>query len=288
MSQDPANHRLFLDERDESQPRAAAGTRQDVDPKRALHQCCPLLASSSVPPDVRATRSVSVAGVGCRQTATVRIGSIDVDHVRTPCGPGPEHAVVQLFEAADRDGVRRIIFISSLAAYDGCASLYGRGKREVEKAVLARGGHAIRPGTVFGPRPRGMMGSLSAQITKKGWVPVIRHPRALYLAHEDDLANLVARLAAGELPSATVPWLAAGSRAWTLEELLQEIARRAGRAIQIVPLPWRLVWGGLRVLEGAGFKPSFRSDSVLSLAHPIPPAQMTRLHVSPLAPFRNY
>lgn len=195
---------------------------------------------------------------------------------------------LRLIETAYRCGVRQTIFISSLAAYDGCASWYGRGKHVVEEAVRAQGGHVIRPGTVFGPRARGMMGALLDQAATRTWVPVISHPGSLYLAHEEDLSALVAALAVGDVKPGPVPWLAAGPRAWTLERLVQEMARRTGHRVRTIPVPWRLAWAGLKALESSGLRPSFRSDSVRSIAHPIPPNQLAALCTSTLVSFRDY
>ncbi len=196
---------------------------------------------------------------------------------------------LRLFEAARRGGVRRIIFVSSLAAYDGCVSLYGRGKRLVEHELLEAGGQVVRPGTVFGPAPRGIMGALTSQVASRRWVPVLQHPRSLYLAHEEDLTRLTMTLAAAEeYATNNGVWRASGSRAWTLVELVAEIARRSGRHTRLLPVPWRLVWGALATAERLGRRPGFRSDSVLSLAHPMPLDQLASLRVAPDHPFRDF
>lgn len=196
---------------------------------------------------------------------------------------------IRLFDAARRGGVQRIVFVSSLAAYDGCASLYGRGKRLVEHAVLERGGQVIRPGTVFGPAPRGIMGALTSQVATRRWIPVIQHPRSLHLAHEEDVIALVATLA-GTGGDAAGPgvWRASGPRAWTLHELVAEMAQRSNRRVRLLAVPWQFVWGALATAERLGQRPAFRSDSVLSLAHPVPPDQFASLRVSPDHTFRDF
>ena len=196
---------------------------------------------------------------------------------------------IRLFDAARRGGVQRIVFVSSLAAYDGCASLYGRGKRLVEQAVLERGGQVIRPGTVFGPAPRGIMGALTSQVATRRWIPVIQHPRSLHLAHEEDVIALVATLAAagGDAAGPGV-WRASGPRAWTLQELVAAMARRSHRRVRLLPVPWQVVRAGLATAERLGLRPAFRSDSVLSLAHPVPADQFASLRVSPDHHFRDF
>ena len=51
----------------------------------------------------------------------------------------------KLFPAARAAGVEKIICISSISAYDGCRSLYGKAKLEIEKIALDNGALVIRP-----------------------------------------------------------------------------------------------------------------------------------------------
>src|SRR5580704_5778707 len=52
----------------------------------------------------------------------------------------------KLFQAAHTAGVEKLICISSISAYDGCRSLYGQAKLEIEKIALGQGALVIRPG----------------------------------------------------------------------------------------------------------------------------------------------
>lgn len=194
---------------------------------------------------------------------------------------------LRLFDDASNAGVPQRLFISSLAAYQHSASWYGRGKWLVERGVLARGGHAIRPGTIFGPRPGGMMGALAAQVASARWLPAVHHPRTLRLTHEDDLSALVAEIVADKCAGGVAPWLAAADRTWRLETLLKTMAQRQGRRLRVVPVPWQLAWIGLRSLEAVGVRGSFRSDSVLSLGRPAPADEIRALRV-PATKFRDF
>jgi hypothetical protein len=68
----------------------------------------------------------------------------------------------------------------------------------------------------------------------------------------------------------TGPIEVAHERGWEMRELLSEIGRALGRRVSFLPLPWQFPWLGLRALELAGLRTSFRSDSLLSLAHQNP------------------
>src|SRR5436190_1222713 len=67
---------------------------------------------------------------------------------------------------------RRVVLVSSLAAFEGARSLYGRAKLELERAVLARGGVVLRPGVVFGVDAGGLFGSLARVIGRRPLVPL--------------------------------------------------------------------------------------------------------------------
>jgi hypothetical protein len=53
-------------------------------------------------------------------------------------------------------------------------------------------------------------------------------------------------------------------------QLLLEIARGLGKKTRFIPLPWRLVWAGLKSAETCGLRLNFRSDSLVSLMHQNP------------------
>lgn len=169
-----------------------------------------------------------------------------------------------LLAAARAAGVARVLFISTLSAFEGCRSLYGRAKLAIEKAVLDEGGIVVRPGLVYGDSPGGMVGRLS-RVAALPVVPLFASRQRLYTAHEEDVCALVARLLQGPVPVAA-PITAAARTPIPFGDLVARLAARKGRSVRTIEVPWRLAWAGLRALELAGVRPSFRSDSVLSLA----------------------
>lgn len=56
-----------------------------------------------------------------------------------------------LYEHALSSGVKRILFIGSLAAQDGTESIYGQHKWAVERTTLQLGGAVLKPGVIIGP-----------------------------------------------------------------------------------------------------------------------------------------
>jgi nucleoside-diphosphate-sugar epimerase len=178
----------------------------------------------------------------------------------------------KLFRAAEAAGVAKVIFISSMAAYDGCISHYGRVKLAIEKEAAAIGAISVRPGAIYGKGAAGLIGSMRKAVAKLPVVPLIgsgNYP--LFTIHEDDLCELLFVLAAREIehqPSG--PISAVAKEPITFRSLLEGLAAAAGKHPVFVPIPWRSIHLGLRIAEACGLRPPFRSDSVLSLVHSNP------------------
>jgi nucleoside-diphosphate-sugar epimerase len=176
----------------------------------------------------------------------------------------------RLIEAAQAAGVRRIVFVSSISAFEQARSEYGRSKLAVERLVVAAGGAVVRPGLVWGDRPGGMFGSLKQQVSKGRWVPMVgdgRYPQ--YMVHEDDLAEAVRRAlhpatandCSGRVLTVAHP------HGWLLRDLILGIAEREGKAVTLVGIPWRLIYSALKLAETFGMRMGFRSDSLISLVY---------------------
>ena len=190
---------------------------------------------------------------------------------------------IRLFESARLAGIPHRIFISTMSAYEGCASNYGRVKLRVEQEVLRTGGIVLRPGLVYGDRMGGMMGTLAGLIEKSQLVPLIGDGRqALYLIHEADLGDLVAHVSSQPVGVVSRPVTAAHPEVMTFRQILAAISAAKGRRTTFLPLPWRLVWLTLRLVELSGLRLGMRSDSVVSLVHQNPSPDFTYLAASGL------
>lgn len=176
-----------------------------------------------------------------------------------------------LLRAARQAGVRQLVFISSISAYEGCRSLYGQAKLEIERVTQSLGGWSLRPGLIFGAAAGGMFGRLVEQVRQSKFIALPgRGRQRQYLVHETDLCSAVSRCVRPDLEPWQEPVTLAQERAWTLRELLLEIARGLERRIVFVPVPWQLVWAGLRLGEKLRLPLKFRSDSLVSLVHQNP------------------
>lgn len=197
----------------------------------------------------------------------------------------------KVLEAARSAGVPKIVYISSISAFDGCRSLYGKAKLEIERIALANGALVIRPGLVYGTdsgsgradvtadktvpasatQAGGMFGKLTAQIKKASIIPMIGDGSQIqYLVHNEDLCGFIERYARNEVKTGPTILTAANEQQWPFKKLLLEIAGLLGKHPKFIPLPWRLVWFGLKSAESIGLRLNFRSDSLVSLMYQNP------------------
>jgi len=189
-----------------------------------------------------------------------------------------------LLQEAKKAGVGTIITVSSISAFTGCRSLYGKAKLEIEEATQAVGGIVLRPGLIYGGSNRGMYGRLVKQVSAGRPVPLlVGSPCVQYLVEVEDLCAVIEALLAVRVPAPTEIWTVAHGRPWPLRELLTSIAGAEGRNIRFIPVPWQFVWLGLKCLETVGLKLGFKSDSVRSLVYQNPHPELGRVEKAGLS-----
>ena len=183
---------------------------------------------------------------------------------------------IRLFDAFEAAGGGTGVFISTIAAFDGCKSHYGKIKRMVEDAALRLGYWVVRPGLIRGGAPGGIVGSILKLVRKSPVIPILGYGRhVLNPVSADELAEGVARLVEGP-PAGADDALAvfAHPQRLSLDQVVRELIeeQHLGRRL-LVPLPWQPVWLGLRAMERLGLSIGLRSDSVISLMNqdPDPP-----------------
>lgn len=186
---------------------------------------------------------------------------------------------LRLLESARNAGVETIIVFSTMSAFEGCKSLYGKAKVAIEEEALKARAFVIRPGLVFGKDPGGMMGALKRIVSASRIVPLMGDGnQVLYAAHEDDLCRLIFSIATGKVPNVAQPIVAASEKGETFRTILGVLASVLGRRVILLPLPWRLVWLALKIMELLRVRVGLRSDSVVSFANldPRPSFELTK------------
>ena len=177
----------------------------------------------------------------------------------------------KLLRGAHAAKVENIVHISSISAFDDCRSLYGRAKLETEKIAHGLGAFVIRPGLIYGDSPDGMFGKLIAQVEGAKVLPLFGGGSQIqYLIHEQDLTVFIADCAAGKFSPPKTPVTIAHEQPWTFRQILEAIARAKGKRLSFLPVPWRLVWAGIKGAELCRVPLDFRSDSLVSLIYQNP------------------
>jgi nucleoside-diphosphate-sugar epimerase len=172
----------------------------------------------------------------------------------------------KLFEAARAAGVSWPVFISSMSAFEGCKSMYGRAKLEIEKRIQSGNVFLVRPGLIYGDHPEGIFGNLVKQAGHSIALPLIGGGKqVLCLTHQDDLCEAILRHASGEIPADPEPVTAAHEQGWAFRSILGELARAQGRRPRFFSVPWRLAWLLIKGGEVCHLPLPFRSDSLVSL-----------------------
>lgn len=160
----------------------------------------------------------------------------------------------RLAGAALGAGVRRFVFVSSLAARGpdgagGAVSAYGRSKRAAEgrlrRLAPADGMEAVvlRPGGVYGPRDTDLLELF--RLAARGWFPLAPSAGVVQPIYVDDLAAAVGAAADAEAPGFG-PWPLAGRGRHGWSELADGVEEALGRPMRRIPVP-----GPLLVAAGA-------------------------------------
>jgi nucleoside-diphosphate-sugar epimerase len=187
----------------------------------------------------------------------------------------------RLLEAAKEAGTGRAIVVSSMSAFPGTTQLYGKAKIDIEGITAEFGGCAVRPGLVYGKQAGGMAGSLR-KLSAFPVVPMITGGAGVYTVAEGDLMDAIALLASVTTLEPGVISLAYAEKV-TLPDLVSTFAAQENRKCRFFPIPWRLVYLGLKIGESMRLPMPFRSDSLLGLVYPgtgpVGEDQLTRLGI---------
>lgn len=153
----------------------------------------------------------------------------------------------RLAEAAARTGVRRVVFISSLAArgpdgHEGPVSAYGRSKRDAETRLLALKGRLevviLRPGGVYGPRDTDLLPMF--RMASRGFVIGPRARTRLQPIFVEDVAQAVVRATSCEPQDDPLPLAETATYGW--DEVAHSLADGVGRRVRLIRLPFAVFW----------------------------------------------
>ncbi len=190
-------------------------------------------------------------------------------------------------EAAERAGVSRFVFVSSLAAREPGLSAYGKSKRHAEEGVQTStlDWTIVRPPAIYGPRDREMFELFRA--ARWGMVPIPPAGGRASVVHVDDLARLLVALLPSDpaLSRRIVEPDDGREGGWTHEALARAIGHAVGREIWAPHVPkWALLAGARLDRLIRGKRARLTPDRVGYMVHPdwvsrpdkAPPAELWR------------
>ncbi len=182
---------------------------------------------------------------------------------------------LKLLQAARTAGVKTLLFVSSMSAFEGGESVYARTKLAVEKEFLAAGGIVVRPGLVYGEASGGMVGKLLKPVRKLPLIPVPCANVLQYPVHQDTVAGFAADAVAGKIPPGV--YSLAHPEPLSLRRIVQILARSENKRPILLPIPWRPAWLGLEFCALMGIKLPFSADNLLGLARANPSPDFSSL-----------
>ena len=167
----------------------------------------------------------------------------------------------QLFRAAERAGVGKILYLSSLSAHPEVQSHYARSKLEVESLLNPERDAILRLGLVLGPG--GFAGRLQAVLARTRIVPLIDAGRQpVYAIHMEDLCRVVKSL----ILTADSGILQIGHPCkLTVATLSRTLARVMRRRVLFLPFPFRLLHPLVSLAGRFGAELPVTSENLLGL-----------------------
>ena len=131
------------------------------------------------------------------------------------------------------------MFVSSLSAFKGCISQYGRMKLQLESCWSEQGGTSIHAGIVFGKEGGSWFGGLRRAIEKVPLVPLLAPSwTPFYVTHDLALADALINCALNSTSRHNGRVLkAANPEPVSFGELVQQIADGIGRDVRLVRMP---------------------------------------------------
>jgi NADH dehydrogenase len=169
----------------------------------------------------------------------------------------------RLLEAARAAGVRRMIFVSSVAARADAPNAYARTKHAAERLLDPARDLVVRPGTILARGGGGIFGLMRDLMQKLHVVPLFGGGRQpLQTVHVDDVCEAIARAIERDLTGAIN---VAEPAPRSFREVLRMAAERSGTRCLFVPLPFGPVLAAVRTMERLGVPTPLRSESLLGM-----------------------
>jgi len=175
-----------------------------------------------------------------------------------------EDGTRRILDASRRAGVRRFVFVSTIAADPAAPSYYGRSKAALEALCDPTHDAIVRPGLIIARDGQGVFQSMRDAVRNTHVVPLFDGGRQLVqTVHVDDVCAAIARVLDRDLTGA---FNVAEPDPMTLKPFLRLMAARLQVRCLLVPLPFRPVLAAVKAIEAIGLPFPLRSESLLGLS----------------------
>jgi nucleoside-diphosphate-sugar epimerase len=163
----------------------------------------------------------------------------------------------------------RLINVSTMSAFPGCRTDYGREKLFIEALFRERGGTSVRPGLIVSWRqPGAAFLSLIETVRRAKVIPLLTARRSgFYLADLEAVILAIYLLTQLRLNKPHTLSFCYRERLG-LRELLRRIEGRHSLSRLHIPLPWPLAYVLVLARERLVGRAKVRADSVLDFAYP--------------------
>ena len=186
-----------------------------------------------------------------------------------------------LVRLARKSGVGQLVFVSSMAAHESAASVYGKTKYELEKLFDAATDTVIKPATIVGDG--GVFQRTREMLRRLPVLPLFYADRRLQTIWIDDACQALVRTVERSVGGTVV---LAHPDSTPMGEFYRGIARVDGIRLKACPFPGDLALLGVRMLERMGLRLPITSDNLLGIKYlrQFDPADdLARLGLHPLS-----
>jgi len=184
----------------------------------------------------------------------------------------------KIIDEAIKGGVKKNIFISSMSAYKGCRSIYGKHKLEIENYYLKKNARIIRPGLIWGDKKNGGMYKKLDDASKLPFlIPVIAsRNQHIYLTYEGDMVQFIKNIVKTRKNSASINTIA-NQKPFTLKDIIKICQIKNKKKALLLSIPWQIVWIALKMAELFKIPAPFKSDSLIGLVKLNPKPDFSKL-----------
>ncbi|MEN8223133.1 MAG: hypothetical protein ABFR36_07715 [Acidobacteriota bacterium] len=148
---------------------------------------------------------------------------------------------------AEKAGIKKHIFLSSISSQSEFLSSYGKSKKELENWFLERGQIVFRLGLVIANG--GMFGRLISSIKNSPVIPLISGGKFLIFPTDPEtIYDLVYRISKGKQPEKTgEPWNLHYKKGVSLKNILKELSKQFKKKVLFLPVPYSMVYPAVKI-----------------------------------------